>query len=106
MKLGTETKKTVTTDDIVRSALGKTYDQFRTYQFAFSNEADFIADIVTVMETPTITYEGGMSDAAANVRNMLWARYLEGGKSATATCDIFVALGRENELGWLREWMS
>lgn len=101
MEPSTGSKKTVTTSDIVRTVLGKTYNRF-----GFSEDTDLIADIVTVVETPTITYEGGMSDAAETVRNRLWSRYSGGGASASATCDLFVALGRENELGWLREWMS
>jgi hypothetical protein len=90
-----------TTEETVREVLGKTYDRF-----GFSEDVEFVRDIVVLMETPTVTYEGGMSDAAEAVRNRLWGRYTGGGASASATCDLFVALGRENELGWLAEWMS
>lgn len=91
---------TATTEDIVRKVLGKTYDRF-----GFGEDAEFVTDIVVLIETPTVTYEGGMSDAAEAVRNRLWGRYSGGGASASATCDLFRALRRENELGWLIEWM-
>ena len=95
---------TATTEDIVRIVLGKTYDRFGFGE----NDTDFIADIAALMENPTITYEGGMSDAAEEIRDRLWDRYTGGGASgsASATCDLFRAMRRENELGCLIEWKS
>lgn len=92
---------TATTEDIVRIVLGKTYDRF-----GFGEDAEFVTDIANIMETPTTTYEGEMSDAAEAVRDRLWGRYTGGGASASATCDLFRAMRRENELGGLIEWKS
>ena len=95
------TVMTATTEDIVRIVLGKTYDRF-----GFGEDAEFVTDIANIMEAPTATYEGGMSEAAEAVRNRLWGRYTGGGASASATCDLFRAMRRENELGCLIEWKS
>jgi hypothetical protein len=101
MKSTSMKAKLVTTESIVRAVLGKTYKRFGA-----SDDAEFIAEIVTILETPTVIYEGGMSDAAATIRFRLWGRYFDGRKANSATCDLFFAMERDNELGWIREWIN
>jgi hypothetical protein len=58
-------------------------------------------------------YENGASKAAAEVRDMLWDDFSEkngnkdtskgGFASAASTTDLFHALGREKELGWITD---
>lgn len=40
-------------------------------------------------------------ETAGRVRAVLWRRNANGGPSAAATCNIFSALGRTDELGWV-----
>lgn len=45
--------------------------------------------------------EGDASEAASEIRATLWNYYTGGGASASATCQLFYTLGRQNELGWV-----
>lgn len=93
--------KTTTTENVVRTVLGKMYDRF-----GFSKDAPLINEIVTALNDPE---KGKLADdevvgqAASEIREKLWNRYSGGGASATATADLFYTLGRQNELGWLLE---
>lgn len=97
MGIHMETKPT--TENIVRTVLGKTYDKV-----GFSAETELVAEIVTIIDNSLVGVDphgDGASEAAEAVREKLWNRYTGGGASAYATCDLFIALGRENELGWI-----
>lgn len=89
------------TNEAVRKVLGRTYDRF-----GFSRDEGLIADITSVMEDSSKAIpedEGDASPAAEYIRQRLWNRYTGGGASASATSDLFHALGREQELGWVVE---
>lgn len=90
------------TESIVRIVLGHTYNGF-----GFQNHDELIAGIIETLNNPEFTtpeYEGETeaSAAAAKIRETLWNRYSGGGASATATCNLFYSLRREEELGWIR----
>lgn len=94
--------KTTTTENVVRTVLGKMYDRF-----GFGNDTRLITEIVAILGDPekNAPFEEGfaITDAAYEIREKLWNRYSGGGASATATADLFYTLGRQNELGWLLE---
>lgn len=86
---------------VVRTVLGRTYDRF-----GFHRDTELTKDIVSVMDDPSksvLRHEGDASPAARYVRERLWNNYSGGGASASATADLFHALGREKELGWVVE---
>jgi hypothetical protein len=84
-----------TTETVIRKVLGLTYNQFN-----FQNDDRTIERIAEILAKPIPT-EVDESEAAGEVREILWNSYTGGGASAGATCDLFFALGRENELGWV-----
>jgi hypothetical protein len=89
------------TNTAVRTVLGRTYDRF-----GFRRDTELVNDIVSVMDDPSksvLRHEGDASPAAKYVRERLWNNYSGGGASASATADLFHALGREKELGWVVE---
>jgi hypothetical protein len=89
------------TTEAVSKVLGKTYDRF-----GFNNDKELIAHFVEILEDPAQAVpedEGDASPAAERIRTHLWNRYTGGGASASATSDLFYALGREKELGWVKE---
>lgn len=94
--------KTATTENVVRTVLGKMYDRF-----GFDKDTRLISEIVTILDDPEkskpLSDEDVVTLAAAEIRETLWNRYSGGGASATATADLFYTLGRQNELGWLLE---
>lgn len=94
--------KTATTENVVRTVLGKMYDRF-----GFNKDTRLISEIVTILDDPEkskpLSDEDVVTLAAAEIRETLWNRYSGGGASATATADLFYTLGRQNELGWLLE---
>lgn len=90
-----------TTENVVRTVLGKMYDRF-----GFNKDAPLINQIVAVLDDPEkakLTDDDVVGQAASEIRETLWNRYSGGGASATATADLFYTLGRQNELGWLLE---
>lgn len=97
------TEMTVTeTESVVRIVLGHTYDRFE-----FQNDEELIASIVKTLnnsEYAKLEHKGKTeaSAAAAKIRETLWNRYSGGGASATATCNLFYSLRRQDELGWIR----
>lgn len=89
------------TTEAVSKVLGRTYDRF-----GFNRDKKLIADFVTTLEDPSkaiVTREGKPSEAAESIRTRLWNHYSGGGASANATSNLFYALGREKELGWVVE---
>lgn len=90
------------TEEIVREVLGLTYSTW-----GFQSETTLIERIVTLLDDPAMKVQDeGESDAsiaASEIRELLWNRYTGGGISAAATCQLFMALGRMKELGWIRE---
>jgi hypothetical protein len=92
--------KTATTENVVRTVLGKMYDRF-----GFGKDTHLISEIVTILDDPEKSKldDEVVTPAASEIREMLWNRYSGGGASATATADLFHTLGRQNELGWLLE---
>lgn len=89
-----------TTEETVREVLGMTYDQW-----GFDEDAEQIANIVALLEdeskrTADTSLEQ-TSEAALEIRETLWNRYSGGGASASATCQLFLVLGRTDELGWI-----
>lgn len=84
-----------TTENVVRKVLGLTYDRF-----GFKNDTHTVERVVEILAQP-IPATVDESEAAGKVREILWNRYTGGGASAGATCNLFFALGRENELGWV-----
>lgn len=90
----------MTTAEIVDEVIGKTYSRF-----GFVPGGD-ISDIITeLVEDPKraeLDHEGDTSNAAEKVRQTLWGTWAGGGASAGATCELFIALGREEELGWVK----
>ena len=91
----------VQTTGVVMRVLGRTYDQF-----GFHRDKELIADFVKTLEDPAKAVpedEGDASPAAEEIRSRLWSRYSGGGASASATSDLFYSLGREKELGWVKE---
>lgn len=101
------TENVQTTEQTVREILGVTYDGF-----GFQNRNDLIERIVTVLDDDSKRFmedDGDASEAAENVRAMLWSAFSDGGASAGATCELFYTLGRFDELGWVKEeghWMD
>lgn len=85
-------------EEIVREVIGLDYNQF-----GFANDQSLVDDIVDVIDgtVPPIMFDGTLvsttEDPAKDVANLLYIAY--GGKYFTATCNLFLALGRENELG-------
>lgn len=89
------------TTKAVRTVLGRTYDRF-----GFHRETKLVNDIISVMDDPSkrvTERDRDASPAAEYVRERLWNNYSGGGASASATADLFHALGREKELGWVVE---
>ena len=88
------TPKTI--EQIALEIVGKIYTEFEY-------DRRFVRHLVATVEDPTmavIPYEGAASPAAQWVYASLWSGY-EGGyePAATATCNLFYTLGRQNELG-------
>lgn len=92
------------TEAVVRDVLGMTYDAF-----GFQQNTDLIEKIVTVLEDETKAIKDDDEDpkdaspAAEFVRSRLWSRFSGGGASAGATTELFLTLGRGDELGWVRD---
>lgn len=90
------------TKEVTQVVLGATYGAW-----GFHNEPSLMERIMDVLgsdEKREIdeTYGGTASPAAEEVREILWNRYSGGGVSAIATCNLFYALNRQDELGWVR----
>jgi hypothetical protein len=89
------------TEELTRKVLGKTYDRF-----GFGRDSALVSHFVSVLEDPAqskVEDEGDASPAAEEIRKKLWSHYAGGGASASATSNLFYALGREKELGWVEE---
>lgn len=85
------------TETIIRKVLGLTYDRF-----GFKNDTSTVERVAELLalEVPT---DKSKAKAAGKIREILWNRYTGGGASAGATCNLFYALGRQDELGWVIE---
>lgn len=92
------------TEAVVRDVLGMTYDGF-----GFQRETGLIEKIVAVLEDEAKAVKDDYEDpkdaspAAEEIRGMLWSRFSGGGASAGATTELFLTLGRKDELGWVRD---
>lgn len=87
------------TTDTVKEVIGYTHGRM-----GFNGETRTLDRIVAVLDNPEfaiVKREDGASKAAEAVREILWNRFSGGGASAAATCSLFHALGREDELGWV-----
>lgn len=84
-----------TTETVIRKVLGLTYDRF-----GFKNDTSTVERVAAILAEPLPT-DGRKSKAAGKVREILWNRYTGGGASAGATCNLFYALGRQDELDWV-----
>jgi hypothetical protein len=89
--------------DTLHRTLGYTYKGPR-----FEGSAGMISDFASVLNDAdkAVVKEGGSASPAAEyVRSRLLDRFSSNGVggAAGATSDLFYALGRENELGWIRE---
>lgn len=92
------------TEEIVRKTLGKSYDQY-----GFQGNERLINDFVATLNDPSESFimaYGDASSAAQSVRASLWVVFTGGGEvyytmASNATIELFTALGRENELGWI-----
>jgi hypothetical protein len=94
-------KSKKTTEEILLEVLGPSYNQFD-----FQYDERFLRHAVDTIEDPTMAAEkdaGGASNTAVWFRSSLW--FYGGGfeMASRATRDLFYALGRESELGWIRE---
>lgn len=91
------------TEAIVRDVLGMTYDQF-----GFQKRNDMIEDIVLMLNDEKQMVKDDPTDpndasfAAEWIRSRLWSAFSGGGASAGATTELFLTLGRGDELGWVR----
>jgi hypothetical protein len=84
-----------TTETVIRKVLGLTYDRF-----GFKNDTHTVERVAAILAEP-VPADASEYEAAGKVREVLWNRYSGGGASAGATCNLFFALGRESELGWV-----
>jgi hypothetical protein len=84
-----------TTETVIRKVLGLTYDQF-----GFKNDTHTVERVTALLAEP-VPADSSEYEVAGKVREVLWNRYSGGGASAGATCNLFFALGREEELGWV-----
>jgi hypothetical protein len=88
------------TEETVREILGKSYDE---YGFQVIN------DFVWTLSDPSMSVVAGAgeaSPAAESIRISLWVCFTGGGDefytmASRATAELFMAIGRENELGWI-----
>lgn len=93
-----------TTEEIVREVLGKSYDQY-----GFQGNTRLIDDFVYTLNDPSMAVAprtGEASPAGEIIRSSLWSCFTGGGDvfyamASRATTELFIALGRENELGWI-----
>lgn len=77
-----------TIEAVIRKVLGLTYNQF-----------GFRDDTITVARIAAVLGEGAHTPKAPErVREMIVRRYPGDKAAAVATCNLFYALGRENEL--------
>lgn len=88
----------IVTAETVNDVLGKVYNQFG---FATSGLGEKFAAMLNDSSKAIVEDEGDASEAAGEIREQLWNRYSGGGASASATCELFYTLGRQNELGWV-----
>lgn len=86
-----------TTETVIRKVLGLTYDRF-----GFKNDTSTVERVAALLAAE-IPEDVSTSETAGKVREILWNRYSGGGASAGATCNLFYALGRQDELGWVTE---
>lgn len=86
-----------TTETVIRKVLGLTYDRF-----GFKNDTRTVERVAELLalEVPA---DKSKAKTAGKIREILWNRYTGGGASAGATCNLFYALGRQDELGWVIE---
>lgn len=96
------------TEKTIRIAVGSIYGLL-----AFSEEISLINEITAILNDPSFTvvdgsYENQASPAASKICDRLWYSYPNnsstesaGQIAAWATSDLFYALGRETELGWI-----
>lgn len=93
------------TEETVRTILGKSYNQF-----GFQGNTRLINDFVYTLADKSMSVvrnAGEASPAAQTIRASLWSVFTGGGDyyfamASRATTELFIALGREDELGWIR----
>ncbi len=95
------TQTTKTTSEIIADILGPVYNRF-----GFENDVWVKEHILELLENPEKRNnhwddEDEPSEAAEAIRAVLWSRYSGGTVSAAVTSNLFIELGRENELAWL-----
>jgi hypothetical protein len=74
---------------------------YGSWGFAKTNLPAKFAALLNDAEKSSVEDEGDASEAASEIRSDLWNYYTGGGASASATCQLFYTLGRQNELGWV-----
>jgi hypothetical protein len=92
------------TEETVREVLGKSYDEY-----GFQGNQRLINDFVWTLSDPSMSIVAGAgeaSPAAESIRTSLWVCFTGGGDgfctmASRATTELFIALGREDELGWI-----
>ena len=89
-----------TTEETALEIIGKTYGEFKY-------DERLVRHTVATLEDPEMAAKrdaGGASDAAVWLRSSLWVGHGGGFEAASkATSDLFHALGRQDELGWIEE---
>lgn len=89
---------TVTATTVIE-AIGRVYNQFG---FEQTELPERFAALLNDPAKSVVEDEGDASVAAEEIRKTLWSWFTGGGTSASATCQLFHVLGRENELGWIK----
>jgi hypothetical protein len=69
----------------------------------FLHDERLIRHILATLEDENMQEAKGTSSAAAWLRSTLWSTDYASSTADKTTCDIFYALGRESELGWILE---
>lgn len=86
----------VSTETVVRDVL------VRDYKWFWSTDDTGTFERVAEILDGSALGDDPLTDTAGRVRAVLWqSRHVNGGPSAAATCSIFHALGRQDELGWV-----
>lgn len=74
---------------------------YGSWGFAKTKLPAKFAELLNDSTKSVVEDEGDASEAASEIRETLWNYYTGGGASASATCQLFYTLGRQNELGWV-----
>jgi hypothetical protein len=89
-----------TEEELVQEVLRKHYAKF--YDEPYASTVTAIVFLLRDETKRAVDVESGFeSDAAYLTRMILWEDFRQGVSSVKATCEIFTALERRHELGWL-----